>query len=336
VLDESGTRLAEFVTAGLSDEQIRAIGPRPKGHGVLGVLILEPKPIRLPDVHEHPDSYGFPPNHPPMRSFLGVPIKVRDRVFGNLYLTDKRDDDVFTEADEELVVALAAAAGVAIDNARLHAQVAELVILEDRERIARDLHDTVIQRLFATGLILQGAQRLVQVTEVGTRIQESIDSIDEVIRDIRTTVFELQSGQSAGGSLRQELARVCAEAARPLGFEPRLTFEGPIDTLVPTEVAAHLVVVLREALANVARHAHATRLDVRVSVDGATGELALEVVDNGVGLAPDRMAAGYGLRNMATRAGELGGGLTMEPASPVGTAIRWVVPIEFTEGQTAP
>ncbi|HWC09666.1 MAG TPA: GAF domain-containing protein, partial [Acidimicrobiales bacterium] len=129
VLDESGTRLAQFLTVGLDDETYRAIGDLPEGHGILGLLIVEPKPIRLPDLREHPDSYGFPPNHPPMKSFLGVPVRVRDQVFGNLYLTDKTSAEGFTDIDEELGVALAAAAGVAIENARLHALVREMALL---------------------------------------------------------------------------------------------------------------------------------------------------------------------------------------------------------------
>src|SRR5215218_10163943 len=162
VLDETGTRLSQFITVGLDDETCRAIGTLPEGHGILGLLIVDPKPIRLPDLHEHPDSYGFPPRHPPMKSFLGVPIRVRNQVFGNLYLTDKTTAEVFTDIDEELVVGLAAAAGVAIENARLHERVQRYALVEDRERIARDLHDTVVQRLFATGLSLQGTVRLVR------------------------------------------------------------------------------------------------------------------------------------------------------------------------------
>src|SRR5436305_4177790 len=162
VLDESGTRLAEFITVGLSDEQRHHIGDLPEGKGILGLLLVDPKPLRLPDLGEHPDSFGFPPHHPPMHSFLGVPIRVRDEVFGNLYLTDKRSPEAFTDIDEELVSALATAAGVAIENARLHARARDYVVMEDRERIARDLHDTVIQRLFAVGLSLQSAERHVQ------------------------------------------------------------------------------------------------------------------------------------------------------------------------------
>src|SRR5829696_9799502 len=162
VLDDSRTRLSQFITVGIDDDTHRAIGNLPEGHGILGLLIVDAKPLRLPDLSEHPDSFGFPPHHPPMKSFLGVPIRLRDEVFGNLYLTDKATAEVFTDVDEELVVGLAAAAGVAIENARLHNRLQEMGLVEDRERIARDLHDTVIQRLFATGMSLQGTARLVR------------------------------------------------------------------------------------------------------------------------------------------------------------------------------
>ena len=161
ILDEAGVGLAQFLTVGVDDDTHHAIGHLPEGHGILGVLIADPRPLRLPDLRAHPDSFGFPPHHPPMRSFLGVPIKIRDQVFGNLYLTDKVDAAEFSELDEELVVGLASAAAVAVDNARLHVTVQSLALVHDRERIARDLHDTVIQRLFATGLSLQGTVRLV-------------------------------------------------------------------------------------------------------------------------------------------------------------------------------
>src|SRR6187397_546622 len=161
VLDESGSHLEEFVTVGVDAEQAARIGARPAGHGILGLLILDPKPLRLPDLRAHPDSFGFPPGHPPMTTFLGVPIRLRGVVYGNLYLTDKADGQVFTDVDQELTVGLAAAAGLEIENARLHEQARIAGLLEERERIARDLHDDVIQRLFATGLSLQAAAQIV-------------------------------------------------------------------------------------------------------------------------------------------------------------------------------
>ena len=169
VLDEVGDRLIEFVTIGIDGEAYAAIGQLPQGHGILGLLIAEPKPLRLPDLTQHPASYGFPPNHPPMTSFLGAPIAIRGHVFGNIYLCDKVGGGEFTDDDEAFVVNLASVASLAIENARLHARVAELATFEDRERIARDLHDTVIQRLFAVGLSLQATQRLVDDPIVSSR-----------------------------------------------------------------------------------------------------------------------------------------------------------------------
>ncbi len=322
VLDETGTSLSQFVTVGMDDETRRAIGPLPKGHGVLGLLILEPRPIRLPDIQEHPDSYGFPPGHPPMKSFLGVPIRVRDQVFGNLYLTDKTTAEVFSDIDEELVVGLAAAAGVAIENARLHLRVRELALLEDRERIARDLHDTVIQRLFATGLRLQGAARLAERPEVADRVAGAIDDLDLTVKHLRMAIFGLEASRSAAGGLRQRVLALATESSGALGFEPRVLFEGPVDTTAP-EVATELLAVLREALANVARHAHARHVDVEVVSDG---DLLLVVTDDGRGLPRDLRPAGRGLANMQTRAAALGGSLQVRPAPAGGTTIEWRVP----------
>ena len=169
VLDRSGGALAEFIVSGIDDATYRSIGDPPKGHGILGLLITDPRPLRLPDLTRHPASFGFPPHHPPMRSFLGVPILVRGEVFGNLYLTDKEPAAAFTNDDEELIIALAASAGAAIDNTRLHARLQEFAVLEDRDRIAMDLHDTVIQQLFAIGLSLQGAARVIEQPDVAAR-----------------------------------------------------------------------------------------------------------------------------------------------------------------------
>ena len=189
VLDPGHTYLSQFITSGLDTDARARIGELPKGHGILGLLIFEPTPIRLPDLREHPDSFGFPPGHPRMRSFLGVPIFVRGEAFGNLYLTDKEDEDAFSDIDEELALSLAAAAALAIDNARRQERTGELSLLADRERIGRDLHDTVVQRLFATGLAMQGTARLAERPEVVERLQQHIDDIDDTIRQIRELPF---------------------------------------------------------------------------------------------------------------------------------------------------
>ena len=327
VLDETGTKLAQFINVGFDHGMVEEIGHLPEGHGILGLLIVEPRPLRLPDLNEHPDSYGFPPGHPPMTSFLGVPIRIRNEVFGNLYLTDKTTSDAFTDIDEELIVALAAAAAIAIENARLHARVGELALLEDRERIARDLHDTVIQRLFATGLSLQGAARLAQRPEVAARIQSAINDLDETVKQIRSAIFELQTTRVLGHGLRDDVLSLVGDAARPLGFDPHGVFDGPVDAAVDERVSQHLLATLREALSNVARHAHASRVDIRLFVDT---DVLLEVTDDGVGLgAPSR--SGRGLTNMTSRAKALGGECRVEPAPEGGARVSWRVPAKLSD-----
>lgn len=322
VVDGTGTGLDQFITVGLDDETYSAIGTLPEGHGILGLLIRDPQPIRLPDLHEHPDSFGFPPNHPPMKSFLGVPVRVGNQVFGNLYLTDKTTAEVFTDIDQELVVALAVAAGVAIENARLHIRVQELAVLEDRERIARDLHDTVIQRLFATGLSLQGTARLVQRPEVVERISQAVDDLDLTVKHIRTAIFGLEASRQPTGGLRQRVLALTSEAAGPLGFDPRVLFDGPVDT-VADAVANELLAVLHEALTNVARHARASGVDVEIVADG---DVTLRVTDNGRGLPERRDTVGRGLTNMEARASRLGGALVTKALPGAGAAIEWRVP----------
>lgn len=325
VLDESGSSLSEFISVGLDDATIERIGPLPQGHGILGLLIVEPRPLRLPDLSEHPDSYGFPPHHPPMTTFLGVPLHVRGEVFGNLYLTEKRGGGGFTEADEELAVALAAVAGVAIENTRLHERLADLLVVQDRERIARELHDTVIQRLFATGLSLAGLAGRVDDPELALRLQASVDDLDDTVRHIRTTIFELQRPSEPGRSVRRELLELVAEAGESLGFAVSTRFDGPVDTSVDGPLADHLVAVGREALANTVRHSRARRVDFEVQV--GDGRLTLLVVDDGVGLPPEFDSAGHGLANLRSRAAELGGQFTVGPGPDGGCTVRWSVPL---------
>jgi len=324
VLDPTRTYLAEFITVGLDAEQRVLIGAPPKGHGILGVLIVDPRPIRLPDLGEHPDSFGFPPGYPPVKSFLGVPLYVRGEVFGNLYLTDKEDEDGFSDVDEELALGLAAAASLLIDNARLHGRATELSLLADRERIGRDLHDTAIQCLFAVGLAMQGTARLADRPEVAARLDQHIDDIDSVIRQIRAAIFEMDIARSSGSSLRRDVLGVIAESARVLGFEPARHFDGPIDTVVPGSLATHLLPVLREALSNVAHHANATQVTVTVRVES---DLTLEVIDNGTGGVPGSAGGGKGLWNMTRRAEELGGHADISTGPDGGTRVYWVVPL---------
>lgn len=327
VLDAERSGLADFFTVGLDSDTRHAMGALPKGIGVLGLLISDPRPLRIADIREHPSSYGFPPHHPPMASFLGVPIRVRDRVFGNLYLTEKAGGGEFTDVDEELIVTLAAAAGIAIENARLHGRVRELVLLEDRERIARDLHDTVIQRLFAVGLSLQGAGLLAADPEVVARVERAVDEIDLTMRHIRTVIYGLQaSAPTRGGGLRRSILDLAVEAAGLLGFEPRVLFEGPVDAGVPPELVPELLAVLRESLSNVSRHARAA--NVGITVTCGNGQLVVEVEDDGEGVDLGKAAGGLGLRNLAARARRHGGGFEVGPAPAGGTVARWTVPLD--------
>lgn len=484
-------RLTEFVTYGLSEEERAAIGTLPRGHGVLGLLIDDPQPIRLKRIADHPRSYGFPPNHPPMESFLGVPIRVRDQVFGNLYLAEKQGGVDFSAEDEQVVAALAAAAAIAIENARFYAladrrrrwtqasaeitesllgladrreslalivrraheiagcdvvalllhrddgllvEVAEgfaadelrglqlrgagglvaevidtgepvivpdfasdgrvaerggatarlreigqavfvpfraadesrgallvgwrrdvdvplgpdevdlvqnfathaalaldrvraeqdrhlLDLLEDRDRIARDLHDHVIQRLFATGMQLQGASRLAVRPEVHERIMGAVEDLDSTIDEIRTTIFDLRR-EPGGTDLRSEIHDIVASAVPTLGFSPRLTIRGPARYAVSDDVQPHLLAALREGLANIARHAGAGHVEIQLAVTAI--EIELRIEDNGRGLGDTNRRSG--LANLARRADDFGGGCEVLPRDGGGTVLRWWVP----------
>lgn len=324
VLDESGLHLADFITVGMSEEQRTRIGHLPEGHGILGLLIVEPVSIRLPDLSLHPDSFGFPPGHPPMTSFLGVPLFIRGAVYGNLYLTDKLNGEEFTEVDEELATGLATAAAVAIDNARLHTRVRQLDLVQDRERIARDLHDTVIQRLFATGLSLQGAARLIDRPEARDRVEAAVDHLDTTVREIRTSIFDLQAADVGERSARRRLLTLGKDLTEAIGSPPTFRFDGPIDTMLGTDEVGHVVAVVREGLSNVAHHAPAASAAVTVRL--VDGTLEVLVDDTGAGPGPGR-DGGQGLANLAARAAQLGGESGLEPGPEVGTRLWWRVPL---------
>jgi signal transduction histidine kinase len=493
VLDPTGERrLSAFITVGIDAEVREQIGDDPHGRGLLGLLIDDPRPIRLTDIADHPASYGFPPHHPPMKTFLGVPISVRGEAFGNLYLTEKRGGGPFTTADEQLVLALAIAAGLAVQNARLYeqgqrrqawleasaetttrllagaptsevfpfvvararelaggdvaflalprgdgtlrvdvvdgnasaalatavlpadsmaatvmadgqsrsfadaraetgvwqgvidaagagaalyvplgtpeatvgtlvvtrrvgrtqftddermlveafaAQAAlslrlaaaahdreQLAVLGDRDRIARDLHDLVIQRLFATGMALEGAVRTIQPPSAVARVRSAVDDLDATIKEIRTTIFALQApAPEAGEGLRVVVMQATHAAAASLGYEPKVTFTGPVDTLVSIGVAEQMLAVLREALSNTARHSGATTVSVEVAAVGDAASLVVR--DDGKGLPESGRRSG--LANLAARAKDLGGTFRAEsvPDPGHGTIVEWTVPI---------
>ncbi|MCW2755490.1 MAG: hypothetical protein JWQ32_2901 [Marmoricola sp.] len=473
LLDSNGI-VADFVIHGLDHGEMSQISSLPTCEGVLGVVIEDPKPLRLSNVAEHARSMGFPANHPPMSSFLGVPVRVEGKVYGNLYLTEKAGGREFTQTDEELLDVLARVAGHVIANARMHADTEQrnrwlesgiamsealadsrdpldalalvaahlrraagagavgvvhtdgteielvaddrqngteiddtnlaerwgaaistawlegratvahrgdgvtrvvvpmpsrllpgqflLVALDDtmlgvdgpdldllsafadqaslsldrtqalaerqehmltadRDRIARDLHDSVIQRLFATALQLQGLRRIVVLDEVRDRLGEAVAELNTTIRDIRSTIFELRHDD--GTSLKAEIRALVKEYVPVLGFTPFVRIRGPVDVAVSDEVSHQLMASLREGLSNVARHAEADACVVEVE---ATGErLTLRVSDNGRGIA--EAVSESGLRNVRRRATDLGGLFRIVPEDPHGTLLEWQVPL---------
>jgi len=492
VIGDDG-RLAEFVPIGIDEAQIAAIDHWPEGKGLLGELITRPRPLRTPDIAAHPQSSGFPAGHPPMRTFLGAPVQIREAVYGNLYLTDKRNGEPFDEDDEALVVALAAAAGAAVDKARLYAEarrqqqwlqaIAEVTrrllsdvapgeilrlitdltlelagadltvlalptgasgdliiehasgsraedtiglvlperasasgivmasgaplsiddfstdhrvaavarehlglgpavvfplgppgrvrgvltagrrpgskplsadavdrittfaaqagigleladhrrdaervaVLADRDRIARQLHDLVIQRLFATGMSLQATTGMMPEGPATARIGQAVDALDETIKEIRSSIFMLQAhpAQESLPSMRAQIMTVTDEMTSALGFAPSLRLDGSLDSQVPDHIGTDMLLALREALSNAARHAQASKVDVTVS---GGNELILVVQDNGSGFADTGRRSG--VANLQHRAEALGGQLRLERGERGGgTRLEWRVPL---------
>ena len=267
-----------------------------------------------------------------MHSFLGVPVRVRDAVYGNLYLTEKLGAEEFSKDDEVMVTALAASAGIAIENAQLHRRVQQLAVFDERDRIARDLHDAVIQRLFAIGLSLQGMVRVARSTGLDGRLEKAVADIDDTIRQIRTTIFELTTDTVPG--LRSTVLELVRELDAVTGFEVGVTFDGPVDTAVDMEIGQEVRAIVREALTNVARHAHATEAGVSIGV--ADGWCTLTVSDNGRGVSSRGSdtsetagadGGGLGLPNARRRAEKLGGTCAVETGEGGGTTLTWRVPL---------
>ena len=319
-------RIAEFVTTGVTPEERAAIGDPPTGHGILGLLIRDPRPVRIPNLADHELSYGFPPNHPQMTSFLGAPVTSRGKVFGNLYLTNKKGADEFDQGDEDALVVLAAQAGIAIENARLYAQARELreemerlAVLEDRERIAKDLHDGVIQSLFAVGMSLQGTSMASGDPRVAERIDAAVEEIDRVIHDLRNYIFGLRPGALADRALDAALRELVAE------FEQRsgIVTVAEIDPTVASglsSVAGDVLQLAREALSNVGRHSGATTC--RLSLSAPEGSAVLEVDDDGKGFDPSSAPRGDGLTNLEQRAEAAGGRVVIDSMPGRGTTVR--------------
>ena len=307
IVDETG-RITQFITSGITMEQRRAIGDLPRGHGLLGLIIRENRAYRIPNIASHPESSGFPPNHPPMTSFLGVPIAVKGEVVGRLYLTDKRDAIEFSANDQSLVETFALHAGIAIDSARLREQVQRLAVVDERDRISRDLHDGIIQSIYAVTLFLDDVPELVSEdpNEARARVDAAIDALHAVIKDIRTFIFGLRPLLLDSGNVMDGLATLADELRRNTAIEVEVRGEAPPD--LPVEVVAELLTIAREALANMARHSAAGRAEITLSA--ADGGVRLLMADDGQGFdhTATAVAGHHGLANMRARAERLGGG----------------------------
>ncbi len=312
-------RIASFYSSGL-DQEIRArLGPPPEGHGLLGLVTREGRPLRLEDLTRHPAAVGFPPHHPEMHTLLAVPVWMQGAVIGNLYLCEKEDHSLFSDADEETLERFAAQAAVAIQNARLHRRLQELSLVAERERIAMDLHDGVMQSLYGVRLQLEAAmERLAEDAPVRRVVDQAIDRLGAVTADIRHYVFDLRARLADGDSLVALLRQLLDSLEAAPVFRCSLQVEGE-QRPVPASVRWELWHVAREALANAVRHSGGNELEVFVRF--APDRLELDVVDDGHGW--DGRPAGpghHGLANMRRRVANCGGEILWE--MPVGGGTR--------------
>lgn len=332
VLAGTGEHLVRFIHRGIDEDTARVIGPVPTGGGVLGELIRRPEPLLLDDLTTHPAHEGFPPGHPPMRSFVGVPIQAGGRIFGNLYLTEKEGG--FTEVDLRDVSVLAAQAGLAIHAAELATLLRNSAVREERDRISRDLHDGVIQSLFSAGMGLEGAKALIGRDDdrLGERIEHIVDQLDDTIRDIRTTIFTLRPGSSEMG-LRDGLVELAREYEVNEILRPTLNLAHALDTHVTEAIVPDVLNIVREALSNAAKHAGAGQIMIDARVTDQ--QLVINVRDTGIGFdveaaaekAGDDHMASQGLTNMAERAVLLDASLHVRSAPGSGTDVQLVVPL---------
>ena len=323
VLSADGRHLSRFITHGIDEATRAAIGPLPRGAGVLGEVIRTGETLRIEDLHTHPTAAGWPTSHPTMTRFLGVPVVTGNgRIFGNLYLTDPLDGEPFSEEDQDTVEAFGRAAGLVVDQAALRHQVREATLNEERARLARELHDTVIQRLFGVGLALQ----LTLTGEIDEssrdRINLALDDLDTTIREIRTTIFEIDRDEEEHLPLETRVRSLTDELSERLGVKATVRVAEGIDDELDSARARTTMAALREALANVARHSQAENVEIELVVVGRYVELTVK--DDGVGFAVEN-GSGRGLGNLSSRARDFGGTCVIESAPGHGTLIRWSV-----------
>ena len=327
ILAEDGRRIERFITSGITPEQRRLLGDPPQGHGLLGLIINEGRALRIPDIAAHPASYGFPPNHPSMTTLLGVPVRLKGRIIGNLYLTDKAGATEFSEDDQRLVELFAAHAGVAIENARLHEAVQHLAVVDERERIGKDLHDGIIQSLYAISLSLEDVPEMMadDTDEAVARVDRAIDSLNAAISDLRQFVVGLRPEHVDRTDFIGLLATLADQVRRDGVIAVDLDL--PADRVdLPAHIRGEILQIAREALSNTARHAHASA--ARVALRCGDGTLHIEISDDGVGFDAGRRAptGHHGLRNMRDRAEALGGTVDLRSGA-AGTSIIVTVPL---------
>ena len=339
IVDASGT-IERFITSGMSHETRARIGALPRGHGFLGLIIRENRSFRIPDITKDPRRYGFPPHHPAMHCFLGVPVKVKGRSVGNLYLTNKSGASEFSEEDQRLVETFAVHAGIAIENARLHEQVQRLAVVDERERISKDLHDGIIQSIYAVGLSLEDVPELIRddPVEVERRVERAIDSLHLTIRDIRNFIFGLRPELLSGTTLMTGLVALTEEFRYNSLIDVELT-GAEIDPEPDATATAHLLAVVSEAFSNIARHSGATRAVVSLTA-GPDGTLCLAIEDNGHGFDPSRSGGlGHqGLVNMRSRTDAIGATMNMT-SDATGTRVEIRLPGDVAgtdEGRALP
>jgi signal transduction histidine kinase len=332
IVDADG-RIERFITSGMDDETRRQIGALPEGHGLLGLIIRENRSFRIPDLNVDPRRYGFPPNHPPMTSFLGVPITIKGVSLGRLYLTNRIGAEEFSEEDRSLVETFALHAGIAMENARLHEQLQRLAVVDERERISKDLHDGVIQNLYAVGLSLEDVPELMveEPPEAMARVERAIDSIHLSIKDIRNFIFGLRPELLEGVSVVVGLAALADEYRHNMIVDLELRLPEAV-TEPPAEVTGHLLAIVAESLSNIVRHSQASRASLTLSNldDGRVLQLAIE--DNGIGFDPTGVVklGHQGLANTRERAAQIGGTITIDSRPGSGTRLFLRVPVQAT------
>lgn len=318
--------ITRFITHGADEQTIRAIGHYPTGKGLLGLLIRDPRVLRLQSLSDHPASSGFPEHHPPMTSFLGGPVRSGGRVYGNIYLTDKSEG--FTEQDERLLLVLSANAGAAIENALLSERLQSLAVHDERERISRELHDGVIQALFSIGMGLEATRMLLHThpDRAQTRLDAAVDGIDGAIRELRNYIFQLRPHEAAAMGLSRGLVELAREFEVNALVRPRMEIQHGIDARVPQAYVPDLLQIAREVLSNCAKHASAST--VRLIAAVTDHAITLEVTDDGVGFDPSTgPQVGRGLENVYERATALEGELTVASEPGAGTSVRLEAPL---------